>query len=141
MKNYIIEFLKRGVRCMGFGPIVTGIIWGILYACGVIDTLTMPEVLLGIFGSTFLAFIAAGITMVYQIEKLPLLYAILIHGVILYFDYAVIYLINGWIKEGLVPFILFTIIFVLGFALIWGIVYLFIKKDIDKINKKIKKGS
>lgn len=140
MKKYLIEFLKRGVMCMGFGPIVIGIVWGILYACGVIEVLSVPQGLLGIFGVSLLAFISAGITVIYQVEKLPLLYAILIHAVTLYIDYAVIYLVNGWIKDGALPFIIFTVIFILGYALVWGIVYLFIRKDIDEMNRRIRKG-
>lgn len=140
MKKYVFEFLKRGICAMGFGPLVLATVWGILYACGVLEVLTGVQVVFGILGISLLAFVSAGITVVYQIDKLPLLYAMLIHGVTLYIDYAAIYLVNGWLKEGIMPFIIFTIIFVAGYALIWGIVYLFIRKDIEKINRKIRKG-
>ena len=140
MKKYIKEFLLRGMMCMGFGPIVLGIVWGILNACGVFEVLTGSEVLLGIFGITLLAFVSAGLTVVYKIEELPILYAILIHGGFLYIAYALIYLVNGWFAQGIEPFIIFTLIFVSGFALTWSIIYLFIKKDIEKINKRIGKG-
>ncbi len=140
MKKYVFEFLKRGICAMGFGPLVLAAVWGILYACGVLEVLTGVQVVFGIVGISLLTFVAAGITVVYQIDKLPLLYAMLIHGVTLYIDYAAIYLVNGWLKEGIMPFIIFTIIFVAGYALIWGIVYLFIRKDIEKINRKIRKG-
>jgi len=140
MKKYVFEFLKRGICAMGFGPLVLAAVWGILYACGVLEVLTGVQVVFGILGISLLVFVAAGITVVYQIDKLPLLYAMLIHGVTLYIDYAAIYLVNGWLKEGIMPFIIFTIIFVAGYALIWGIVYLFIRKDIEKINRKIRKG-
>ncbi|MBQ9978802.1 MAG: DUF3021 domain-containing protein [Clostridia bacterium] len=140
MKKYVFEFLKRGICAMGFGPLVLAAVWGILYACGVLEVLTGVQVVFGIVGISLLVFVAAGITVVYQIDKLPLLYAMLIHGVTLYIDYAAIYLVNGWLKEGIMPFIIFTIIFVAGYALIWGIVYLFIRKDIEKINRKIRKG-
>ena len=140
MKKYVFEFLKRGICAMGFGPLVLAAVWGILYACGVLEVLTGVQVVFGIVGISLLVFVAAGITVVYQIDKLPLLYAMLINGVTLYIDYAAIYLVNGWLKEGIMPFIIFTIIFVAGYALIWGIVYLFIRKDIEKINRKIRKG-
>ena len=87
-----------------------------------------------------MAFVAAGVSVVYKIEELPLLYAILIHGVTLYVDYLAIYLVNGWLKDGVTQLIVFTVVFVLGFLLTWTIVYLFIRKDIKKMNKKIIKG-
>ena len=140
MKKFFKEFLHRGLMCMGFGPIVLSIIWGILYTCGVFETLTGVEVVYGVLGITLLAFIAAGVTAVYQIEEIPLLYSILIHGATLYLGYLTIYLVNGWLKNGVLPLIVFTLIFVFGFFLIWAIVYIFIRKDIDKMNKKIRKG-
>lgn len=140
MKKNIFEFLKRGMCFMGFGPIILSIVWEILGACNVIESLSVNTVVFGILTVSFMAFIAAGVTVVYQIERLPLLYATLIHGVVLYLDYAIIYLLNGWIKDGVMPFIIFTIIFVIGYILIWLIVYLFIRKDVEKINRKVKKG-
>lgn len=138
--KYFKEFMHRGLLCMGFGPLALAIVFGILNLCGVVDIIAVSEMVLGIFTITIMAFIAAGVTVVYQIERLPLLYATLIHGVTLYLDYAVIYLVNGWIQDGAMPFIIFTLIFILGYALVWGIVYLFIKKDIEKMNRKIRKG-
>ena len=140
MKKNVIEFFKRGMCFMGFGPIILVIIWGILGVCNVIESLSVSTVVFGILTVSFMAFVAAGVTVVYQIERLPLLYATLIHGIVLYLDYAIIYLLNGWIKDGATPFVIFTIIFVIGYGLIWGIVYLFIRKDVEKMNRKVKKG-
>jgi len=78
MKKYVFEFLKRGICAMGFGPLVLAAVWGILYACGVLEVLTGVQVVFGILGISLLVFVAAGITVVYQIDKLPLLYAMLI---------------------------------------------------------------
>ena len=140
MKKHVKEFLHRGLLCMGFGPIVLAIVFAILSLCGVVQTLTVSEMVLGIFTITIMAFMAAGVTVVYKIEELPLLYAILIHGITLYIDYLAMYLVNGWLNDGITPLIVFTVIFILGFLLTWTIVYLFIKKDIEKMNKKIIKG-
>ena len=140
MKKIFKEFMHRGLLCMGFGPLVLAIVFAILNLCGVVEVITVSEMVLGIFAITLMAFVAAGITVVYQIENLPLLYAILIHGLTLYLDYAVIYLVNGWLKNGIIPFVVFTIIFILGFILTWIIVYSFIRKDIEKMNRKIGKG-
>jgi FtsH-binding integral membrane protein len=140
MKKYVKEFLHRGLLCMGFGPLVLAIVFAILSLCGVVQTLAVSEIVLGIFTITIMAFVAAGVSIVYKIEELPLLYAILIHGVTLHVDYLAIYLVNGWLKDGVTPLIVFTVVFVLGFLLTWSIVYLFIRKDIKKINRKIIKG-
>lgn len=140
MKKVFKKFMHRGLLSMGFGPLVLAVVFAILNLCGVVEVITVSEMLLGIFTITLMAFVAAGVTVVYQIEKLPLLYAILIHGITLYLDYAVIYLVNGWLKNGVTPFVIFTVIFVLGFILTWSIVYLFIRRDIDKMNRKIRKG-
>ena len=67
MKKYVFEFLKRGICAMGFGPLVLAAVWGILYACGVLEVLTGVQVVFGIVGISLLVFVAAGITVVYQI--------------------------------------------------------------------------
>ena len=85
-----------------------------------------------------MAFIAAGITVVYEIEKLPLFSAILLHGVALYADYILIYLLNGWLKSQLVPIAIFTGIFIVGFALIWLIIYRVTKSTADSLSQKLK---
>ena len=140
MKKYVNEFLHRGMLCMGFGPLVLAIVFAILNMCGVVESVDVSQMVLGIFTITVMAFVAAGVTVVYKIEELPLLYAIIIHGGVLYVDYLAIYLVNGWLKNGITPLIVFTIVFILGFLLTWTIVYLFIRKDIEKMNRKIIKG-
>ena len=137
MKKWILEFVKRGLMAMGGGPIVLGIVYGCLWRSGVVDDLPADDVALGILTVSLMAFIAAGLTSLYQIERLPLLYAILIHGAVLYLDYAVIYLINGWIAEGYVPFLVFTLIFALGYGLVWLIIYLVTRIKTDKLNQSL----
>mgnify|MGYP003436517511 FL=1 len=72
--------------------------------------------------------------MVYQIERLPLMVAILIHGVVLYFAYLVTYLLNDWLEEGMMPLLVFTVIFVVGYLVIWAIIYAIIKGRTERIN-------
>lgn len=138
IKKYYKEFLLRGLMVCAFGPIVLAIIYGILGACGVIDSLSPGTVTLGIITITVLAFLSSGITVVYKIEELPLPIAILLQGVILYIAYAIIYLINGWLKSGIAPFLVFTAIFVAGYLIVWIIVYFCIRNSTDKLNKKLK---
>lgn len=135
MKAFWKDFLLRGLVASAGGPLVLAIIYGILGATGTVETLTPREVCLGILTVTLLAFVVAGMTAIYQVESLPLASAILIHGGVLYGLYLVIYLINGWLQQSLIPILVFTGIFILGYALVWLIIYLVERTKIEKINK------
>lgn len=139
MKKFLKEFLLRGLICAAGGPIVLAIIYGILGATGAVDSFSPKEVCLGILTITLLAFIAAGMTAIYQMEQLPLPTMILLHGGALYIAYILTYLINGWLLNQLMPILIFTGIFVVGYALIWSIIYLIERKKIQKLNKLLQK--
>lgn len=138
MKKYVIGFLKRGLVAAAGGPVILAIVYGILGTTGVIVSLTATEVCMGILTVTLMAFIAAGITVVYEIERLPLFPAVLLHGIVLYLDYILIYLLNGWLKSQLVPILIFTGIFIAGYAVIWGIIYAITKRTTDSLNRKLR---
>lgn len=135
MKKTILEFLKRGTMAAAGGPIILAIVYGILGQSGVIESLSTAEVTKGILSASLLAFIAAGITVVYTVEKLPLISAILLHCGVLYLDYLLIYLINNWLQRSAIG--IFTLVFLAGYALIWLIVYAITKASTDKLNKKL----
>ena len=137
LKKYLKDFLLRGLVSMGFGPFVLSVVYGILGLCGVVDKLAVNEVVLGYLSITVLAFLCGGITVVYQIEEIGLSKATTLHGVALYVAYAVVYLSNNWLKDGLIPFVIFTIIFVVGYALVWLVIYFITKRGTDSINKRI----
>ena len=139
MKKYISEFFRRGMAACGFGPLVLAFLYGILQRNGVVDTLTVDQVCLGIFSLSGLAFVAGGMNAVYQIERLPLMVAILIHGVVLYVSYLVTYLVNSWLKWGAAPVLVFTVIFVVGYLVIWLVIYSIIKRNTDTVNRMLKK--
>ena len=138
MKKYILEFLKRGAVSAAGGPVILAIIFGILGKTGAVSALTPGEVSLGILSVTLMAFIAAGITMIYTIEQLPLITAILIHGSVLYLDYLIMYLVNSWIPRNLTGIGVFTAIFVVGYVLVWVCIYLSIKAKTNRLNKKLR---
>ena len=140
MKSFWKDFLFRGMIACAGGPIVLAIIYGIIGVTGEVTSLAPQEVCLGILTITLLAFTVAGMTAIYQVEKLPLASAILIHGGVLYATYLLIYLINGWLLTQLVPILVFTGIFLAGYALIWFIIYWTIKAKTQKINKLLKTG-
>ncbi|MBE5885939.1 MAG: DUF3021 domain-containing protein [Lachnospiraceae bacterium] len=134
MKKIIEEFFRRGLIACGFGPIVLAIVYLVLQNNGAIETLTVNQVCIGIFSITALAFIAGSMNTLYQIERLPLMVAILIHGVVLYFTYLGTFLFNDWLKLGLIPFLIFTGAFVVGYLVIWVIIYSIISKRAATLN-------
>ena len=139
MKKHILGFLRRGLVACGFGPIVLAILYLILQQQGLVHTLTVNQICLGIFSLSALAFIAGGMNVLYQIERLPLMVAILIHGTVLYVSYLITYLLNGWLEWGSIPVLAFSGIFVVGYLAIWAIIYAIIKKRTQRINEMLKK--
>ena len=103
MKKIVSEFFLKGLVGGGAGPIVLAIVYLVLGQNGVIDTLTVKEVVIGILSLYGLAFISGGISVIYQIERLPLMLSIFIHGVVLYISYLVTYLLNDWLEWGATP--------------------------------------
>ena len=138
MKKFWKEFLIRGLTCAAGGPIVLAIIYGILGATGAAEHFSPREVCMGILSITLLAFIAAGMTAIYQMEQLPLPTMILLHGGALYIAYILTYLLNGWLLNQLVPILAFTGIFIAGYAVIWLIIYCIVRHKADKLNKLLK---
>lgn len=139
MKRIILEFSRRGLVAFGFGPIVLAILYLILQHQGVVQNLTADQVCLGIFSLSALAFIAGGMNVIYQIEQLPLMVAILIHGGVLYISYLGTYLLNGWLEWGVTPILVFTAIFGFGYLVIWAIIYSINKRRTEKLNELLKK--
>ena len=138
MKKFVLEFLRRGLIAAGIGPIVLAIVYLILQQVSAIETLSVNQVCIGIFSITALAFIAGGMNAIYQIEQLPLMVAILIHGGVLYIGYLGAYLLNDWLDFGIIPIVVFTAIFVVGYIVIWAIIYSVIKRNATKLNKMLK---
>ena len=139
MKKFVLEFLRRGLMASGIGPIVLAIVYLILQQTAAVETLSVNQVCIGIFSITALAFIAGGMNAIYQIERLPLMVAILIHGGILYISYLVTYLLNDWLDFGIIPIIVFSAIFVVGYIVIWAIIYSIIRRTTTNLNKTLKK--
>ena len=65
--------------------------------------------------------------------------AILIHGCVLYISYLGVYLLNGWLKWSATPLLVFSVIFVLGYLIIWAIIYSVIKRRTDQLNEILRK--
>ena len=139
MKKILLEFLRRGLAASGLGPIVLAIFYLILQHQGTVQNLTVNQVCIGIFSLSALAFIAGGMNVVYQIERLPLMAAIAVHGSVLYFSYLATYLVNNWLEWGTSPILVFSGIFILGYLLIWAIIYLVIRRNTRRVNEALRK--
>ena len=139
MKKIVSIFLLRGLVACGLGPFVLAVVYLVLHQQGVVQTLAVNEVCTGIFSLFALAFVAGGMNAIYQIERVPVMLAILIHGVVLYVSYLIVYLVNGWLKWGFTPILVFSAIFLLGYLMIWAIIYSVNKKNTERINKQLKK--
>jgi len=138
MKNNVLEFFRRGLIACGFGPIVLAILYLILQRQAAIEFLTVNQVCIGIFSLSLLAFIIGGMNIIYQIERIPLMVAILIHGGVLYISYLGTYLLNGWLEWGITPIIFFSGIFIIGYLAIWAVIYSITKKRTASLNEKLK---
>ena len=138
MKQNLLEFFRRGLVACGFGPLVLAVVYLILQKQGALETLTVHEVCLGIVSLAALAFIVGGMNIVYQVERLPLMVAILIHGGVLYISYLITYLVNGWLEWGQMPILAFSAIFVFSFLAIWAVIYSVTKKRTTNLNEKLK---
>ena len=138
MKKFILDFIRRGLIASGFGPIILAIVYLVLQQHSVIETLTVREVCTGIFSLSALAFVAGGMNAVYQIERLPLILAIGIHGGVLYISYLATYLVNGWLESDATPLLVFSGVFVLSYLAVWAIIYFTTKRNTKKLNEALK---
>ena len=139
MKKNFSEFIRRGLAACGFGPLVLAVFYRILQLQGDVQTLTVDQVCIGIFSVSALAFVAGGMNFVYQIERLPLMAAILIHGGVLYVSYLAVYLVNDWLEWGTAPILVFSGIFVIGYLAIWAVIYSILRRRTARLNEILKK--
>jgi len=75
---------------------------------------------------------------IYRAEKLPLMAAILIHGGVLYAGYLVTYRLNHWLQAGWMPLLVFTVIFVVGYFIVWAVIYTVTKQATCRLNHSLR---
>ena len=138
MKKNFLEFIRRGLIACGFGPMILAVLYLILQNQAGVEFLTVNQACIGIFSISALAFIAGCMNVVYQIEQLPLMWAILIHGCVLYFSYLGTYLVNDWLEWGKAPIMVFTGMFVLGYLAVWAVIYSLTRRNTEKINMALR---
>ncbi len=139
MKRFVLEFLRRGIIASAVGPVVLAVVYLILQQAEGVQSLSVNDVCIGILSLTALAFFAGGMNAIYQVERLPLMMAILIHGLVLYLGYLITYLLNDWLDIGVIPIIVFSAIFVVGFIVIWIAIYYAIRRKTMKLNEMLNK--
>lgn len=137
MKKFGISFLKRGSLFAWWGPAILCIVWACLKKAGVIETVEVDTAILAVFSTIIVAFVAAGISVVYQMEHLPKGMAALIQMSVLYIDYLIIYLLNGWMPIKTIG--IFTLIFAVCFCVTWAIIYFTTRNAVNKINAQLNK--
>jgi len=138
MKKFAWEFVRRGLPACGLGPIVLAVLYLVLHHAAGMDSLSVHQVCVGIFSLSALAFVAGGISAIYQLERLPLMLAILIQGVVLYLCYLGTYLVNDWLVWGAFPVLVFSGIFIVGYFFIWMIVYSIVKRNTASVNEGLR---
>ena len=140
MKHIVKDFLMRGMVAAGFGPLALVVFYLITAHHAGLETISVSQVCTGILSLTALAVIAGGMNVIYQIERLPLMAAIFIHGAVLYASYLATYLINGWLEQGRGPILVFTVIFIAGYLSIWAVIYCITKRRTERLNEILKQN-
>ena len=138
MKKFWSGFFLRGLIAAAGGPVIMAIVYGILGATGTVDSISVTEMSKQILTVTLLALIVGGMNSIYQVEQLPLMVAILIHGCVLYVSYLATYLVNGWLEWGITPILVFSAIFIVGFLSIGAVIYSIIRRNTNKLNQILK---
>ena len=137
MNKCVKSYLQRGIVFGGFGPIVTGIVFAILYRAGVDVRLNGVEILIAIVSTYVLAFVQAGSSVFNQIESWPIAKRMGIHFVSLYAVYMACYLINSWLPFSWEVILLFTAIFVGVYLIVWITVALITRGISKKLNNSL----
>ena len=135
MKKFLKEFFKRGLLFAWGGPAIMCVVWTYINKFQGIDMIETRGAVLAVISTTLIAFVAAGITAIHQMEQIPVVISAITHMIVLYVAYLAMYLINGWMPTKVIG--IFTIIFIACFAVIWGMVYMSVRRSVNKMNEKI----
>ena len=137
MKRFIKDLILRGLVASRFGPLILVTIY---YGYQLTENVTsrpMAEININIISSLLMALIADIIGAIFKVEKVPLGVATLIDAIVSYFDYLFFYLINNWISIMVKPLLVFTVIYIIGYTIIWLIIYKKVKSQVQKVNQRL----
>lgn len=137
MKEFIRNFIKSGLQAAGFGPLILVIFYYIYSVTINFHTISVQDVNKNIVSSLLLAFIAGGINAIFKVERIPLGLATTIDAIVIYLDYLLFYVLNDWIKLQIIPFLVLTVIYIIGYLIIWLCIYHQVKNQVQKLNQKL----
>lgn len=137
MKEFIRNFIKSGLQAAGFGPLILVIFYYIYSVTINFHTISVQDVNKNIVSSLLLAFIAGGINAIFKVERIPLGLATTIDAIVIYLDYLLFYVLNDWIELQIIPFLVFTVIYIIGYLIIWLCIYHQVKNQVQKLNQKL----
>ena len=138
MNKYVKEFLHIGLIFGGFGPVVVGIVYAILWATLPDITITGAQMCVAIISSYLLAFVHAGASVFNRIETWSVPKSLFWHLLTLYIAYVTCYLVNTWIPFNALVILIFTGIFVVTYFVVWLTVFLCVKSAQKKMNARLK---
>ena len=138
MKKYRKEFFLRGLMFGGGGPLVLGVVYGILQGTVEGFSLSGTEVCKAIVSAYLLAFCHAGASVIPQIEHWSAAKAAFVHFAVLYTAYAGCYLFNDWLVFGWAEILIFTAVFAAVFVSIWLAVVLSLRAAEKKLNRSLR---
>lgn len=137
MNMYVKRFLQRGLVSGGFGPIIAGVVYYCVSLSVPDFSLGGKDVLLAILSTYVMAFLLAGASVFNQVEHWSPARSLLCHFSLYYIAYVTCYLVNAWIPFSWDALLIFTGVFVGGYALVWIIVYLCARHTGKKLNEKL----
>ncbi len=137
MKDFIKNFIKSGLMATGFGPLILVIFYYIYSVTINFHTISIQNVNKNILSSLLLAFIAGGISAVFKVEKISLGLATMIDAIVIYVDYLLFYVFNNWIELQIIPFLVFTALYIIGYLIIWLCIYHQVKIQVKQLNHKL----
>lgn len=137
MKDFIKNFVKSGLQAAGFGPLILVIFYSIYSFTIKFQTISVQDVNKNIISSLLLAFIAGGINAIFKVERIPFGLATTIDAIVIYLDYLLFYILNDWIKLQMIPFLVFTVLYIIGYLIIWLCIYHKVKNQVQKLNQKL----
>lgn len=137
MKDFIKNFIKSGLMAAGFGPLILVIFYYIYSVTISFHTISIQNVNKNILSSLLLAFIAGGISAVFKVEKISLGLATMIDAIVIYVDYLLFYIFNNWIELQIIPFLVFTVLYIIGYLIIWLCIYHQVKLQVKQLNHKL----
>ena len=137
MNYYVKEFLKRGLKFSGLGPIVAGIVYLCIENSGTEVNLSGSTMLLAIITTYIIAFVHAGSSVFNIVESWSRVKGLFFQLISIYVVYTAGYLLNSWLPLKIEVIIIYTVIFVLAFLTIWLTIFFITKSVTKKLNDKL----